>query len=36
MKSSPKFDTIEEVSNKRQIDGENFINFCGLFRKHEL
>ena len=21
---------------KSQIDGEDFVNFCGLFRKHEL
>ena len=22
--------------SERQIDGEAFVNFCGLFRKHEL
>ena len=24
------------LCSKRQIDGENFVNFCGLLRKHEL
>ena len=24
------------VCSNRQIDGEDFINFCGLLRKHEL
>jgi hypothetical protein len=24
------------VCSNRQIDGEDFVNFCGLFRKHEL
>ena len=24
------------VCRKRQIDGEDFVKFCGLLRKHEL
>ena len=24
------------LCSKRQIDGEDFVNFCGLLRKHEL
>ena len=24
------------LCSKCQIDGEDFVNFCGLFRKHEL
>ena len=24
------------VCSNRQIDGEDFVNFCGLLRKHEL
>ena len=24
------------VCSDRQIDGEDFVNFCGLLRKHEL
>ena len=24
------------LCSERQIDGEDFVNFCGLFRKHEL
>ena len=24
------------LSSKCQIDGEDFVNFCGLLRKHEL
>ena len=24
------------VCSNRQIDGEDFINYCGLLRKHEL
>ena len=40
---SKKATEIEEIfavdltlCNKCQIDGEDFINFCGLLRKHEL
>ena len=29
-----QFDTY--VLSKRQIDGEDFVNFCGLLKKHEL
>ena len=32
--STEKITEAEKV--KCQIDGENFVNFCGLFRKHEL
>ena len=35
-----KFDEIFTVDltlySKCQIDGEDFVNFCGLYRKHEL
>ena len=35
-----KFDKIFTVNltlcSKCQIDGEDFVNFCGLLRKHEL
>ena len=24
------------VCSNRQIDGEDFVNYCGLLRKHEL
>ena len=24
------------LCSKRQIDGEDFVNFCGLLRKYEL
>ena len=24
------------ICSNRQIDGEDFVNFCGLLRKHEL
>ena len=27
---------FEPVFRRRQIDGEYFVNFCGLLRKHEL
>ena len=30
------FTTNLKFTTKRQIDGEDFINFCGLPRKHEL
>ena len=40
---SKKATKIEEIftvdltlCSKRQIDGEDFVNFCGLLRKHEL
>ena len=32
-KSSP---SIWHLLSKRQIDGEDLVNFCGLLRKHEL
>ena len=42
-KFSKKTTKIDEIltfdltlCNKCQIDGEDFINFCGLLRKHEL
>ena len=39
-KKATKNDEIFTVdlmfTTKRQIDGEDFINFCGLLRKHEL
>ena len=39
-KKATKFDKIFTVDltlcNTCQIDGEDFVNFCGLFRKHEL
>ena len=35
-----KIDKIFTVNltggSNRQIDGEDFVNFCGLLRKHEL
>ena len=30
------FDVNLTVCSNRQIDGEDFVNFCGLLRKHEL
>ena len=39
-KKATKFDQIFTVHltlcSKCQIDGKDFVNFCGLFRKHEL
>ena len=38
-KKAPKIDkifTVDLTCIKCQIDGENFVNFCGLLRKHEL
>ena len=35
-KKAIKFDEIFTVNCKCQIDGEDFVNFCGLFGKHEL
>ena len=39
-KKATKIDKIFTVDltlcSKRQIVGENFINFCGLLRKHKL
>ena len=39
-KKATKIDKIFTIDltfiTYRQIDGENFINFCGLLRKHEL
>jgi hypothetical protein len=39
-KKATKIDEIFTVDlmlcSKRQIEGEDFINFCGLFRKYEL
>ena len=39
-KKGTKIDEIFTVNltlcSKRQIDGEDFVNFCGLLRKHEL
>ena len=39
-KKAPKIQEIFAVDltlcSKRQIDGEEIINFCGLLRKHEL
>jgi hypothetical protein len=31
-----KIFTIDLTLSKRQIDREDLVNFCGLFRKHEL
>ena len=32
-----KIFTIDlKLCSKFQIDGEDFVNFCGLLRKHEL
>ena len=33
-RSSPSISNY--VVSKCQIDGEDFVNFCGLFRKHKL
>ena len=39
-KKATKFDEIFTVDltlcSKRQIDSEDFVNFCGLLRKREL
>ena len=39
-KKATKIDKIFTVNltvcSDRQIDGEDFVNFCGLLRKHEL
>ena len=39
-KKAMKIDEIFTVNltftTYRQIDGEDFVNFCGLLRKHEL
>ena len=39
-KKATKFDEIFTVDltlcSKCQIDGEDFVNFCGLLRKHKL
>ena len=39
-KKATKIDEIFTVDltifSKRQIDGEDFVDFCGLLRKHEL
>ena len=39
-KKATKFDKIFTADltlcSKNQIDGEDFVNFCGLLRKHEL
>ena len=39
-KEATKIDEIFNVNltlcSKRQIDGEDFVNFCGLLRKYEL
>ena len=39
-KKATKFDEIFTVDltlcSKCQIDGEDFVNFCGILRKHEL
>ena len=39
-KKATKIDEIFTVDlipcSKRQIDGEDFVNFCGLLRKYEL
>ena len=39
-KKATKIDKIFKVDlalwSKRQIGGEDFVNFCGLLRKHEL
>ena len=39
-KKATKIDEIFTVDltlcSKCQIDGEDFVNFCGLLRKHEL
>ena len=31
-----KLSQLKFVFSKNQIDGEDFVNFCGLLRKHEL
>ena len=39
-KKATKFEEIFTVNltlcSKRQLDGEDFVNFCDLLRKHEL
>ena len=39
-KKATKFDKIFTfdltICSKCQIDGEDFVNFCGLLRKHEI
>ena len=39
-KKATKIDEIFTIDltlcSKCQIDGEDFVNFCGLFRKHKL
>ena len=39
-KQATKIDKIFTIDltlcSKRQIDAEDFVNFCGLFKKHEL
>ena len=35
-KTDKIFTLVWHFLNKCQIDGEDFINFCGLLRKHEL
>ena len=35
-KSNEIFTVDLTLCIKCQIDGENFVNFCGLLRKHEL
>ena len=39
-KKATKFDKIFTVDlmlcSKCQVEGEDFVNFCGLLRKHEL
>ena len=39
-KKATKFEAIFTVNlilcSKCQIDGEDFVSFCGLLRKHEL
>ena len=30
------FTVVLTLCSKCQIDGEDFVNFCGLLRKHEL
>ena len=39
-KKATKFEKIFTIDltscSKCQIDGEDFVNFCGLLRKHEL
>ena len=35
-KGKPKENPKNTTSTYCQIDGEDFVNFCGLLRKHEL